>query len=351
MSLRIATLSIMLLALLLSPALAQQRPRSVARYLVMSVHDDQGRPLAGALIVLVIEGQTRSNRTDSNGFAILEGNFVIGDMVHLTVTAPGFLGQERNAIIGSMQRDSDAMRVPNGLTNPTATDYVGFRLKRAPAEPMLVVEVLRSSDNQPIRGAYVIVQRTGGGGQTVADSYGHTAFGTDGAGCTQPIPMPQTKGAAWRIKVDCVGYEKKWSDLPEEMISPGPPRRYVVYLKQKNLAPKAGYGRNVTGQWDCLIGSTLSRSLTLTQTGSHVEGKYKDGYRIGTLSGELSKTKENRWFIEFTYNEEFTDAKGKRQQSGKGEFEVLVNQLAGYYVEPDRYGTHVNWGARRHGTP
>ena len=165
--------------------------------------------------------------TGADGKAtITSADLVLGELVRVRVKADGMRALEQTLVVGSQQ---ETVSDPTISTQTSKWDVIRFTLEEdaGQATVRLIVEVADTETDAPIKGAFVTVEKIGGG---------NLALGETGAdGKTQQMALPVGPGGAVqgqvRVKIDHADYEDALSDIPDELLEPSTqPRIYLVHL-------------------------------------------------------------------------------------------------------------------------
>ncbi len=278
----------------------RQDSRLLNRVLWALVVDENGLPISDATVRVFTEYSSQSGSTFTGRMGLGQmdlGSAVIGDTVRVHASAVGYAPQEQTVLVGSLQDrgdqfaemtrnfpDNDLRRsvIDNlkliGNHATSKSDFVYFRLKKTD-QASLLVQVVKDSDGKPIENADVTFETTTG--KFIQYTY------TDARGDTKPALLPtQAFGdlhAHYRVRVSAPGYQDRLSDIPDEMLVPGPPQTYLVQLTAGVAEPATGV---FSGRWDMIQWGGV---LTLVQQGNRVTGTFDKGTVEGTVKGSVLK--------------------------------------------------------------
>lgn len=267
------------------------------------VKDQNGKAISDAAVRV---NPGISTTTNSNGYAEAFHTILLsGEYVTIEVYKIGYKIQRQFIPSG------DAPRMENGKQIPPATAY--FVLEKGDNDATIFhinVEVLDFDTNEPVPGASVQLELSDGSimkGSTNAQ--GEYRFSDE---------EYSFKGLTAKIIVKKTGYEEKWSDITEDLMTgkDNPERQFLVYIKNKGGLPKVineceggicGKFTLISGnQYNAVWDNGAKANMTLEQFGNgkivitrgDTQGSVTNSLTaryIGTITGNEVKDGKVTW--------------------------------------------------------
>jgi hypothetical protein len=224
--------------------------------------------------------------TNANGYAVVQSSPSVTAGEYVTIVAEHEdynlaqvrLFVDRDVYVNAQRKQSLAGRLIGWLLGHKEPVITLTLQPRDDADPIVhLVVVVHDKNLKPVKGALVALEPT-------APPLREFAHGYASAGGEAHFFVPRDLiEAGLQARVYAGSFGKKFSDISANVLKGGGERRFLVVL--------GGEDRPDTwsGTW-----STNFNTMTLTQSGTSVEGKYAydDGHLKGTITGNVLK---GRW--------------------------------------------------------